>query len=61
MLVAVGMSKFWYNTAPEEVFIDELPWLDTRMSKFVPALEHFWNAYSGRFSNVVTFDDLFRV
>lgn len=28
------------------VFIDELPWMDTRRSNFVPALEHFWNGYA---------------
>jgi len=28
------------------IFIDELPWLDTRQSKFIPALEHFWNAWA---------------
>lgn len=32
--------------AHKVIFIDELPWLDTRMSKFVPALEHFWNAWA---------------
>ena len=25
------------------VFLDELPWLDTVKSGFVPAFEHFWN------------------
>ena len=31
------------------VFMDELPWLNTVRSNFVPALEHFWNSYaSGR-------------
>ena len=31
------------------VFIDELPWLDTRKSRFLPAFEHFWNGWaSGR-------------
>lgn len=28
------------------VFLDELPWLDTRNSKFLPALEHFWNSWA---------------
>lgn len=28
------------------VFIDELPWLDTRKSDFVSALEHFWNSWA---------------
>lgn len=27
------------------VFIDELPWLDTPRSNFVPALEYFWNSF----------------
>lgn len=31
------------------IFIDELPWLDTPHSKFIQALEHFWNSWaSGR-------------
>ena len=25
------------------VFLDELPWMDTPKSRFVPELEHFWN------------------
>lgn len=28
------------------VFIDELPWLDTVRSRFVGALEHFWNDWA---------------
>jgi AAA+ ATPase superfamily predicted ATPase len=28
------------------IFIDELPWFDTANSKFVKALEHFWNSYA---------------
>jgi hypothetical protein len=27
------------------VFLDELPWLDTRRSGFLSALEHFWNTW----------------
>ena len=31
------------------VFIDEMPWMDTLHSGFMPALEHFWNGWaSGR-------------
>jgi len=31
------------------IFIDELPWFDTPHSKFIQALEHFWNSWaSGR-------------
>lgn len=28
------------------LFIDELPWLDTRKSEFIQALEHFWNGWA---------------
>ena len=28
------------------VFLDELPWLDTTKSGFVPAFEHFWNGWA---------------
>lgn len=28
------------------IFIDELPWLDTTRSRFVGALEHFWNGWA---------------
>ena len=28
------------------LFIDELPWLDTRNSDFIQALEHFWNGWA---------------
>lgn len=28
------------------VFMDELPWMDTHKSDFVPAFEHFWNGWA---------------
>lgn len=28
------------------VFIDELPWMDTAKSGFIPALENFWNSWA---------------
>lgn len=28
------------------IFIDELPWMDAKNSKFIPAFEHFWNAWA---------------
>jgi len=28
------------------IFIDELPWLDTKKSKFISALEYFWNNWA---------------
>jgi uncharacterized protein len=35
------------------VFIDEIPWLDTTNSDFLPSLEHFWNSWCSRQKNVV--------
>jgi hypothetical protein len=35
------------------IFLDELPWLDTRRSKFCPALEHFWNSWASRRKDVL--------
>ena len=34
------------------IFIDELPWFDTRNSKFIQALEHFWNSWASAQSNI---------
>lgn len=28
------------------VFFDEMPWFDTKGSRFIPALEHFWNGWA---------------
>ena len=33
------------SAARKVVFLDELPWMDTRKSDFVSALEHFWNGW----------------
>jgi AAA+ ATPase superfamily predicted ATPase len=35
------------------VFIDETPWLDTRRSDFVMALEHFWNSWASSQPNML--------
>lgn len=35
------------------VFIDELPWMDARNSKFVSALEHFWNGWASARKDVM--------
>jgi uncharacterized protein len=32
--------------AKKIVFLDELPWLDSRNSGFISALEHFWNSWA---------------
>ncbi|MBU4485241.1 ATP-binding protein [bacterium] len=35
------------------LFFDELPWLASRKSGFLQALEHFWNRYMSRNKNVI--------
>jgi len=35
------------------IFIDELPWFDTHKSGFLSALEHFWNAFASRQSDIL--------
>ena len=35
------------------VFIDEMPWMDTPRSKFLPALEHFWNSWGSSRQDLV--------
>ncbi|MBR3092113.1 MAG: AAA family ATPase [Bacteroidaceae bacterium] len=35
------------------VFIDEMPWIDNKNSKFVSALEYFWNGWAVRRSDIV--------
>ena len=28
------------------IFLDELPWMDAKNSRFIPAFEHFWNGWA---------------
>ena len=35
------------------VFIDEMPWLDSRRSDFVSALEYFWNSWAGNRNDIM--------
>ncbi len=35
------------------VFLDELPWLNTPRSKFLSALEYFWNSYGSRQNKLI--------
>ena len=35
------------------VFLDEMPWLDTPKSEFVPALEFFWNQHVSKMDHVL--------
>lgn len=47
----------YLEALPEEkrkvVFIDEMPWIDTRDSEFVQALEDFWNAWASRRTDIL--------
>lgn len=40
-------------TKKKVVFIDELPWLATRRSKFMMAFEHFWNSYASKRKDLI--------
>jgi uncharacterized protein len=35
------------------VFIDEMPWMNTPRSKFMPALEHFWNHWASQRTDLI--------
>ena len=35
------------------VFIDEMPWMDTPRSRFLSALEHFWNKWASARTDIV--------
>ena len=41
------------NEEKKVLFIDELPWLDTRKSEFIQALEHFWNSWASNRTDVL--------
>ena len=35
------------------IFLDELPWMDTAQSGFIPALEHFWNSWASARNDII--------
>lgn len=37
------------------ILLDELPWMDTPKSNFIPAFEHFWNAWASARSDIKLF------
>ncbi len=41
------------NKKRKVLFIDELPWMDAHKSRFVPALEGFWNGWAAARKDVV--------
>ncbi len=47
----------WCESLPPEkkylLFFDELPWLAGARSRFLPALDHFWNSWGTRQNNLI--------
>jgi AAA+ ATPase superfamily predicted ATPase len=61
-----SMPKTWFqafhllealiDSAPHKrkvIFLDELPWMDSPNSKFIPAFEHFWNGWASARNDVL--------
>lgn len=49
--LSIALEK---TTASKKViFLDELPWLDTPQSNFIPALEYFWNSWASARQDVL--------
>ena len=49
------LKKYIQNsvTGKKVIFFDELPWIDTPRSKFLTALEHFWNSWASARSDII--------
>lgn len=41
------------QTEKKVVFLDEVPWMDTPKSDFLPALEHFWNNWAALRNDII--------
>lgn len=41
------------NEPKKIIFIDEMPWMDTKRSEFLPALEFFWNGWASARKDIV--------
>jgi hypothetical protein len=52
-LLASAVDRKWKGKKPIVLFFDELPWLASRKSRFMEALDHFWNSWGSRKSNLV--------
>ena len=62
-----SQSKDWFNSfqqlekltlankkrGKKIIFIDEMPWLDTKRSDFISALEYFWNSFASARKDIV--------
>ncbi|MBK8623357.1 MAG: AAA family ATPase [Saprospiraceae bacterium] len=42
-----------YPSQKKVIFLDELPWMDQRNSKFINALEYFWNSWASGRSDIL--------
>lgn len=54
-LQAFGQLETYLDSLKKQeivVFIDELPWLDTPRSRFIRALEYFWNSWGDSKTNL---------
>ena len=49
----LSLSSEKQTSAKKVIFLDELPWLDTAQSNFVPALEYFWNSWASARTDVL--------
>jgi uncharacterized protein len=51
----VQLTEFLEKSKVEKkvIFIDELPWLDTPNSRFIQALEHFWNSWASARKDII--------
>ena len=49
------LTKLLINSksSQKRIFIDELPWLDTPKSNFIPALEYFWNTWASARTDIM--------
>ncbi len=56
-IAAFRLLRDYLSSLPKDekhvVFFDELPWLDTMHSGFLPAFEHFWNDFGCTLNNLV--------
>jgi AAA+ ATPase superfamily predicted ATPase len=55
-LTAFSQLANYLENCPQKrkvVFFDETPWIDTARSDFLPALEHFWNAWASARNDIV--------
>jgi AAA+ ATPase superfamily predicted ATPase len=41
------------NHQRKVLFFDEMPWMDTARSEFLPALEYFWNSFASRRKDIL--------